>query len=136
MKQSVASNLWEQQTSDDEQTLIYLKTERRNWRIWWGNFTIVKNCLTITKSLMLFAASTIYSSKGKWKEAIDFMKSVISSNPRNDHLLLTLAELYSNEGENDKAILIIKRAGLIFNWEWEKKIIERKWSFKSKIKTI
>jgi len=73
-------------------------------------------------------------AKGNGQEAIDFMKSVISSNPKNDHLLLTLAELYSNEGKNDKAILIIKRAGLILIENGEENNREKMDFLKAKLK--
>jgi Tfp pilus assembly protein PilF len=49
-------------------------------------------------------------AKGNGKEAIDFIKSVISNNQKNDHLWITLASLYSNEGENNKATSIIVKA--------------------------
>lgn len=41
------------------------------------------------------------------------MKSVISNNPKNDHFWITLAELYSKEGQNGKAISMIRKARLI-----------------------
>ena len=73
-------------------------------------------------------------AKGHGKEAIDFIKSVISNNPKNDHLWLTLAELYSNEGEFDKAILMIKRAGLILIENGEENNREKMDFLKAKLK--
>ena len=100
---------------DDEQTLISLA--KLNGELGNNDEAILYCEKLLDKKLSTLNAicwrAQFIQAKGHGKEAIDFMKSVISSNPKNDNLLLTLAELYSNQGENDKAILIIKRAGLI-----------------------
>jgi eukaryotic-like serine/threonine-protein kinase len=126
----------EHQTPDDEQTLIALA--KLNGVI--GNFDeAISYCEKLldrhlsTLNAICWRAQFI-QAKGHGKEAIDFMKSVISSNPKNDHLLLTLAELYSNEGENNKAILIIKRAGLILIENGEENNIEKMDFLKAKLK--
>lgn len=105
----------EQRLPDDEQTLIALA--KLNGEL--GNYEegisycekLLDKKLSILNSICWRAQ--FIQANGHGKEAIDFMKSTISNNPKNDHLCLTLAELYSNEGENDKAILMIKRAGQI-----------------------
>lgn len=126
----------EHQTPDDEQTLIALA--KLNGVI--GNFD---EAISYCEKLLDRHLSTLnaicwraqfFQAKGHGKEAIDFMKSVISSNPKNDHLLLTLAELYSNEGENNKAILIIKRAGLILIENGEENNREKMDFLKAKLK--
>lgn len=105
----------EQQTPDDEQTLISLA--KLNGEL--GNFdeAILYCEKLLDKHLSILNAicwrAQFMQAKGHGKQAIDFMKSVISNNPKNDHLWLTLAELYSNEGDNSKAVAMIRKAGLV-----------------------
>ena len=73
-------------------------------------------------------------AKGHGRQAIDFMKSVISNNPKNDHLWLTLAELYSNEGDNNKAVSMIRKAGLILIENGEENNIDKMDFLKEKLK--
>jgi serine/threonine protein kinase len=126
----------EQKTPDDEQTLISLA--KLNGEI--GNFD---EAILYCEKLLDRNFSTLNAicwraqfmqAKGHGKQAIDFMNSVISNNPKNDHLWLTLAELYSNEGENAKAILMIKRAGLILVENGEENNIEKMDYLKAKLK--
>ena len=105
----------EEQMPDDEQILISLV--KLNGEI--GNYDeAIKYCEKLldkhlsTLNAICWRAQYI-QAKGSGQEAIEFMKSVISNNPKNDHLWLTLAELYSNEGQNDKAISMVRKAGLI-----------------------
>ena len=49
-------------------------------------------------------------ANGDGKKAIEFMKSIISNNQMNDHLWITLANIYSIEGENRKAVAMVIRA--------------------------
>jgi serine/threonine protein kinase len=105
----------EEQMPDDEQILILLV--KLNGEI--GNYDeAIKYCEKLldkhlsTLNAICWRAQYI-QAKGNGQEAIEFMKSVISKNPKNDHLWLTLAELYSNEGQNDKAISMVRKAGLI-----------------------
>lgn len=105
----------EEQMPDDEQILISLV--KLNGEI--GNYDeAIKYCEKLldkhlsTLNAICWRAQYI-QAKGNGKEAIEFMKSVISNNPKNDHLWLTLAELYSNEGQNEKAISMVRKAGLI-----------------------
>jgi len=104
--------LVEKQMPDDEQTLISLV--KLNGEI--GNFNeAIKYCEKLldkhlsTLNAICWRAQYI-QAKGNGHEAIEFIKSVISNNQLNDHLWITLAALYSNEGENKKAVSIIIRA--------------------------
>lgn len=115
----------EQKLPDDEQTLISLA--KLNGEI--GNYD---NAILYCEKLLDKHLSTLNAicwraqylqAKGNGKEAIDFMKSVISNNQKNDHLWITLASLHSNEGENNKATSIIVKAKqiLIENGERDNK---------------
>jgi serine/threonine protein kinase len=102
----------EQQMPDDEQTLISLV--KLNGEI--GNYDeAIKYCEKLldkhlsTLNAICWRAQYI-QAKGNGQEAIEFMKSVISNNQMNDHLWITLASMYSYEGENKKAVAMIIRA--------------------------
>jgi len=102
----------EQQLPDDEQTLISLV--KLNGEI--GNYDEAINyCEKLldkhlsTLNAICWRAQYI-QAKGNGQEAIEFMKSVISNNQMNDHLWITLASMYSYEGENKKAVAMIIRA--------------------------
>jgi len=102
----------EQQMPDDEQTLISLV--KLNGEI--GNYDdAIKYCEKLldrklsTLNAICWRAQYI-QAKGNGQEAIEFMKSVISNNQVNDHLWITLASMYSYEGENKKAVAMIIRA--------------------------
>jgi serine/threonine protein kinase len=112
----------EQKLPDDEQTLISLA--KLNGEI--GNYD---NAILYCEKLLDKHLSTLNAicwraqylqAKGNGKEAIDFIKSVISNNQKNDHLWITLASLYSNEGENNKATSIIVKAKQILIENGEK----------------
>ncbi len=65
----------------------------------------VKNCLDkhlSTLNAICWRAQYI-QAKGNGQEAIEFMKSVIANNQMNDHLWITLASMYSYEGDNKKS---------------------------------
>ncbi len=126
----------EEQMPDDEQTLISLV--KLNGEI--GNYDeAIKYCEKLldkhlsTLNAICWRAQYI-QAKGNGQEAIEFMKSVISNNPKNDHLWLTLAELYSNEGQNDKAISMVRKAGLILIEIGEENNIEKMDYLKAKLK--
>lgn len=115
----------EQQTPDDEQTLISLA--KLNGEV--GNYNeAIKYCEKLldrhlsTLNAICWRAQYI-QAKGNGQEAIEFMKSVISNNQMNDHLWITLASMYSYEGENKKAVTMINKARqvLIENGEAENK---------------
>lgn len=102
----------EQQLPDDEQTLISLV--KLNGEI--GNYDeAISYCEKLldkhlsTLNAICWRAQYI-QAKGNGQEAIEFMKSVISNNQMNDHLWITLASMYSYEGENKKAVAMIIRA--------------------------
>lgn len=102
----------EQQMPDDEQTLISLV--KLNGGI--GNYDeAIKYCEKLldrhlsTLNAICWRAQYI-QAKGNGQEAIEFMKSVISNNKMNDHLWITLASMYSYEGDNKKAVAMIIRA--------------------------
>lgn len=126
----------EQQTPDDEQTLISLA--KLNGEL--GNFDeAISYCeKLLDRHLSILNAicwrAQFMQAKGDGKQAIDFMKSVISNNPKNDHLWLTLAELYSNEGDNNKAVSMIRKAGLILIENGEENNIEKMDFLKAKLK--
>lgn len=126
----------EQQTPNDEQTLISLA--KLNGEL--GNFD---EAILYCEKLLDRNFSTLNAicwrgqfmqAKGHGKQAIDFIKSVISNNPKNDHLWLTLAELYSNEGENDKAVSMIRKAGLLLIENGEENNTEKMDFLKAKLK--
>ncbi len=126
----------EEQMPDDEQTLISLV--KLNGEI--GNYDeAIKYCEKLldkhlsTLNAICWRAQYI-QAKGNGQEAIEFMKSVISNNPKNDLLWLTLAELYSNEGQNDKAISMVRKAGLILIEIGEENNIEKMDYLKAKLK--
>lgn len=126
----------EEQMPDDEQTLISLV--KLNGEI--GNYDeAIKYCEKLldkhlsTLNAICWRAQYI-QAKGNGQEAIEFMKLVISNNPKNDHLWLTLAELYSNEGQNDKAISMVRKAGLILIEIGEENNIEKMDYLKAKLK--
>ena len=126
----------EQQTPDDEQTLISLA--KLNGEL--GNFDeailycekLLDRHLSILNTICWRAQ--FMQAKGHGKQAIDFMKSVISNNPKNDHLWLTLAELYSREGDNKKAVSMIRNAGLILIENGEENNREKMDFLKAKLK--
>lgn len=126
----------EQHTTDDEQTLISLA--KLNGEI--GNFDeailycekLLDRHLSTLKAICWRAQ--FMQAKGHGTEAIDFILTVISNNPKNDHLWLTLAELYSKEGKNDKAVSMIKKAGLILKQNGEENNIEKMNFLKAKLK--
>jgi eukaryotic-like serine/threonine-protein kinase len=126
----------EQQTPNDEQTLISLA--KLNGEL--GNFdeAILYCEKLLDRNLSTFNAicwrGQFMQAKGHGKQAIDFIKSVISNNPKNDHLWLTLAELYSNEGENDKAVSMIRKAGLLLIENGEDNNTEKIDFLKAKLK--
>jgi eukaryotic-like serine/threonine-protein kinase len=102
----------EQQMPDDEQTLISLV--KLNGEV--GKYDeAIKYCEKLldkhlsTLNAICWRAQYI-QAKGNGQEAIEFMKSVISNNQMNDHLWITLASMYSYEGENKKAIAMINKA--------------------------
>ncbi len=102
----------EQQMPDDEQTLISLV--KLNGEI--GNYDeAIKYCEKLldkhlsTLNAICWRAQYI-QAKGNGQEAIEFMKSVIANNQMNDHLWITLASMYSYEGDNKKAVAMIIRA--------------------------
>lgn len=64
-------------------------------------------------------------AKGNGQEAIELMKSVISNNQMNDHLWITLASIYSYEGENKKAVAMIIRARQILMEKGETNNIDK-----------
>jgi len=102
----------EQQLPDDEQTLISLV--KLNGEI--GNYDEAINYCEKLLDKQLSTLNAIcwraqyIQAKGNGQEAIEFMKSVISNNQMNDHLWITLASMYSYEGENKKAVAMIIRA--------------------------
>ena len=102
----------EQQMPDDEQTLISLV--KLNGGL--GNYdeTILYCEKLLDKQLSTLNAicwrAQYIQAKGNGQEAIEFIKSVISNNQMNDHLWITLASMYSYEGENTKAVAMIIRA--------------------------
>ena len=117
----------EEKLPDDEQTLISLV--KLNGEI--GNFDeaisycdklLEKNLSTL--NAICWRAQYIQAN-GNGKEAISFMKSVISNNQMNDHLWITLASLYSQEGENEKAVAMIIRARQILTEKGENNNIEK-----------
>jgi len=102
----------EQQMPDDEQTLISLV--KLNGEI--GNYDeAIRYCEKLldkhlsTLNAICWRAQYI-QAKGNGQEAIEFMKSCISNNQMNDHLWITLASMYSYEGDNKKAVAMIIRA--------------------------
>lgn len=102
----------EKHLPDDEQTLISLV--KLNGEL--GNYdeAILYCEKLLDKKLSTLNAicwrAQFIQAKGNGQEAIDFMKSVISKNQMNDHLWITLASIYSTEGEYRKAIAMIVRA--------------------------
>jgi len=126
----------EQQTPEDEQTLISLA--KLNGEL--GNFDeailycekLLDRHLSILNAICWRAQ--FMQAKGLGQQAIDFMKSVISNNPKNDHLWLTLAELYSKEGYNSKAVAMIRKAGLVLIENGEENNKEKMDFLKAKLK--
>jgi eukaryotic-like serine/threonine-protein kinase len=107
---------------NDEQTLISLV--KLNGEV--GNFAeAISYCEKLLDrnlspvNAICWRAQFIQAS-GRGNEAIEFIKSVIQNNPTNDHLCITLASLYSNEGENPKAIDMIVKAKRILIENGEK----------------
>lgn len=107
---------------NDEQTLISLV--KLNGEV--GNFAeAISYCEKLLDrnlsplNAICWRAQFVQAS-GKGNEAIEFMKSVIQNNPMNDHLWITLASLYSHEGENQKAIAMIVKAKRILIENGEK----------------
>lgn len=102
----------EQQIPDDEQTLISLV--KLSGEIGNYNEAITYCEKLLDKSLSILNAicwrAQYIQAKGNGQEAIEYMKSVISNNQMNDHLWVTLASLYSIEGDNKKAVAMIIRA--------------------------
>ena len=102
----------EQQMPDDEQTLISLV--KLSGEV--GNYDeAIKYCeKLLDKHLSTLNAiccrAQYMQAKGNGQEAIEFMKSCISNNQMNDHLWITLASMYSYEGDNKKAVTMIIRA--------------------------
>ena len=97
---------------DDEQTLISLV--KLNGEI--GNYDeAIKYCEKLldkhlsTLNAICWRAQYI-QAKGNGQEAIEFMKSVIANNQMNDNLWITLAYMYSYEGDKKKAVAMIIRA--------------------------
>jgi serine/threonine protein kinase len=97
---------------NDEQTLISLvKLNGEN-----GNFSAaISYCeKLLDKNLSPLNAicwrAQYMQANGDGKKAIEFMKSIISNNQMNDHLWITLANIYSIEGENRKAVAMVIRA--------------------------
>ncbi|MEP1069420.1 MAG: protein kinase [Crocinitomicaceae bacterium] len=102
----------EEQLPNDEQTLVSLAKlygETCNYAIAiaYCEKLLDKNLSTL--NAICWRAQFIQAD-GHGQEAIQFMKSVISNNPTNDHLYVTLANIYSTEGEHFKAIETIQRA--------------------------
>ena len=126
----------EQRLPDDEQTLIALA--KLNGEL--GNYEEgISYCeKLLDKKLSILNAicwrAQFIQANGHGKEAIDFIKSTISNNPKNDYLWLTLAELYSKEGENIKAISIIRKVGLILIENGEENNREKMDFLKAKLK--
>lgn len=102
----------EQRLPDDEQTLVYLV--KLNGEL--GNYNeAISYCeKLLDRKLSILNAicwrAQYMQASGKGQEAIEFMKAVISNNPTNDHLYVALANMYSHEGENTKAVAIIVKA--------------------------
>jgi eukaryotic-like serine/threonine-protein kinase len=102
----------EQKLPDDEQTLIYLT--KINGEI--GNYDeAISYCeKLLDKKLSILNAicwrAQFIQAKGNGIEAIEFMNAVISENQLNDHLWVTLANLYANENNFKKAVAMIVRA--------------------------
>jgi len=102
----------EQRLPDDEQILVSLV--KLNGEL--GNYSeaisysekLLDQKLSILNAICWRAQ--YMQANGKGQEAIEFMKSVISNNQTNDHLWVTLANMYSHEGENTKAVSMIVRA--------------------------
>lgn len=126
----------EKQNPDDEQTLISLVKLNGEK----GNFD---EAILYCEKLLDRHLSTLNAicwraqfmqAKGLGTQAIDFMKSVISNNPKNDHLWLTLAELYSKEGDNNKAVSMIRKAGLILVQNGEENNTDKMDYLKAKLK--
>ncbi|MBK7851306.1 MAG: hypothetical protein IPJ66_09310 [Bacteroidetes bacterium] len=115
----------EQRLPDDEQTLVSLV--KLNGEL--GNYSeAISYCeKLLDRKLSILNAicwrAQYMQASGKGQEAIEFMKSTIANNQTNDHLLVTLANMYSYEGENKKAVEMIIRARqiLIKNGETENK---------------
>jgi len=117
----------EQKLPDDEQTLISLV--KLNGEI--GNF---EEAISYCDRLLEKSISTLNAicwraqyiqANGNGKDAISFMKSVISNNQTNDHLWITLASLYSHEGENEKAVAMIIKARQILTEKGEDNNIDK-----------
>jgi serine/threonine protein kinase len=117
----------EQRLPDDEQALTSLV--KLNGEL--GNYSeAISYCeKLLDKNLSILNAicwrAQYMQSNGMGQEAIEFMKSVISNNQSNDHLYVTLANLYSYEGENQKAVAMIIRARQIVIEKGEEKNIEK-----------
>lgn len=126
----------EQRLPDDEQALIALA--KLNGEL--GNYEEgISYCeKLLDKKLSILNAicwrAQFIQANGHGKEALDFIKSTISNNPKNDHLWLTLAELYSKEGENIKAVSMIRKAGLILIENGEENNREKMDFLKAKLK--
>jgi tetratricopeptide (TPR) repeat protein len=126
----------EKQLPDDEQALVSLV--KLYGEI--GNFdeAILYCEKLLDKHLSTLNAicwrAQFMQAKGNGKEAINFMKSVISNNQMNDHLWITLAEIYSNEGEYRKAISMITKARQILEEKGETNNTEKMDFLKEKMK--
>ncbi|WPR70491.1 protein kinase [Flavobacterium sp. NG2] len=102
----------EQHLPDDEQTLVSLV--KLNGELANYSEAILYCEKLLDRKLSILNAicwrAQYMQANGKGQEAIEFMKSVISNNQTNDHLWVTLANMYSYEGENRKAVAMIVRA--------------------------
>ena len=97
---------------DDEQTLVSLVKLNGEVENYIGAISYCEKLLDkhlSTLNAICWRAQYI-QAKGNGQEAIEFMKSVISNNQMNDHLWITLASMYSHEGDNKKAVSMIIRA--------------------------
>ena len=94
---------------DDEQTLVSLvKLYGES-----GNFRqAISYCEKLLDRQLSILNATCWRAQymqadGRGQEAIEFMKSVIRNNQMNDHLWVTLASMYSYEGDNQRAAAMI-----------------------------
>jgi len=117
----------EQHLPDDEQTLISLV--KLNGEL--GNYDeAILYCEKLLDKKLSTLNATCWRAqfiqvKGKGQEAIEYMRSVISKNQMNDHLWITLASIYSAEGENRKAVAMIVRTRQILMENGEPDNIEK-----------
>jgi eukaryotic-like serine/threonine-protein kinase len=105
-------NVVEEHLPDDEQTLVSLV--KLNGELGNYNEAIVYCEKLLDRKLSALNAicwrAQYMQANGKGQAAIEFMKSVISNNQTNDNLWVTLANMYSYEGENQKAVSMIVKA--------------------------